>query len=384
MIAAVLKESLPGERRVALIPKDAAALKSKGVDVRVESGAGAEAIHADADYEAAGAAVEADRERLLAAADLLLTVRGIEDGDAGRLKPAAALLGFLNPLDEPERMSRLGANGLSLLAMELVPRITRAQGMDALSSMASIAGYKAVLAAADHAPRMFPMMMTAAGTITPAKVFVLGAGVAGLQAIATARRLGAVVEGYDVRPAVKEQVESLGAKFVELEIDAAKTEGRGGYAAAQSKEFYRKQQEALGKRLAGVDVIIATAAVPGKKAPLLITDKMVDGLRSGAVVVDLAAERGGNCAGSAAGEIVRRNGVTILGPVNVPAEVPAHASQMYSRNVANFVDLLVRGGGFHLDTEDEIIRGALVARGGQVVHDRVAELLAAPRNHRGA
>ena len=379
MIAAVLKESLPGERRVALIPKDAAALKAKGVDVRVEAGAGAEALHADADYEAVGATVEADRERLLAAADLLLTVRGIGDSEAGRLRPGAAVLGFLDPLDEPERMSRLGAKGVALLAMELVPRITRAQGMDALSSMASIAGYKAVLAAADCAPRMFPMMMTAAGTITPAKVFVLGAGVAGLQAIATARRLGAVVEGYDVRSAVKEQVESLGAKFVELDIDVEKTEGQGGYAAAQSQEFYRKQREALGRHLAGVDLIITTAAVPGKKAPLLITAEMMAGLRPGTVIVDLAAERGGNCAGAVAGEVVRRNGVTILGPVNVPAGVPAHASQMYSRNVANFVDILIRDGALQLDMEDEIVRGALVARGGEVVHERVAELLAAPR-----
>lgn len=378
MIAVVLKESLPGERRVALIPKDAAALKKKGVAIHVESGAGAEAFYTDADYETAGATIVPERGELLAAADLVLTVRGIGNAAADGLKSGAWVLGFFDPLDDPERINRLASKGLSLLSMELVPRITRAQGIDALSSMASIAGYKAVLAAADQAPRMFPMMMTAAGTITPAKIFVLGAGVAGLQAIATARRLGAVVEGYDIRPDVKEQVESLGAKFVELDIDIEKTEGQGGYASAQSKEFYQKQQEALGRHLAGVDVIITTAAVPGKKAPLLITAEMMAGLRPGTVIVDLAAERGGNCAGAVAGELVQRNGVTILGPVNIAADVPLHASRMYSRNVANFVELLIGEDGFHPDMEDEIIRGALVAHGGEVVHAGVAELLAVP------
>ncbi len=379
MIAVVLKETLAGERRVALIPKDVAVLTKKGLDIRVEAGAGVEALHSDSDYEAAGATVVATRAALLAEADLLVTVRAVSDADAGMLKSGALVLGFLDPLDEPHRMSRLADKGLSLLSMELVPRITRAQGMDALSSMASIAGYKAVLAAADHAPRIFPMMMTAAGTITPAKVFVLGAGVAGLQAIATARRLGAVVEGYDIRPAVKEQVESLGARFVELKIDVDQEKGEGGYAAAQSKEFYEKQQEALGRHLAGVDVIITTAAIPGRKAPLLITPAMMAGLQPGTVIVDLAAERGGNCAGTVAGEVVHKNGVTILGPVNIPADVPANASQMYSKNVANFVQLLIRDGEFYLDLEDEIIKGSLVAHGGEVVHPRIAEVLNVPR-----
>ncbi len=377
MIVAVPKETLPGERRAALVPKDVATLKKMGVDVIVQSGAGLEALHSDSDYRAAGAVIEADPAQALSNADVVLTVRGVSDSELAHLKSGALVLGFLDPLDEPARMESLAGRGLSLIALELIPRITRAQSMDALSSMASIAGYKAVLIAADHAPRMFPMMMTAAGTMAATKVFVLGAGVAGLQAIATARRLGAIVEGYDIRTAVKEQVESLGARFVELEIDVETAEGAGGYAAAQSAEYYRKQQEALGAHLAAVDVIITTAAIPGRQAPELITQEMLDGLQPGTVLVDLAAERGGNCRASRPGQVIDHNGVTLIGPVNVPADVPLHASQMYSRNIANLTALLIKDGELHLDLEDEIIQGSLVAHGGKVVHSRVAEALEA-------
>ena len=267
-------------------------------------------------------------------------------------------------------MQALASRGVTSFAMELVPRITRAQTMDALSSMASIAGYEAVLLGAEHSPKMFPMQITAAGTITPAKVFVLGAGVAGLQAIATARRLGALVEAYDIRPVVKEEVESLGARFVELEIEA-EAEGQGGYAAAQSEEFQRRQRRLLAERLASVDVVITTAAVPGKRAPILITTDMSGHLRPGAVVIDLAAEKGGNCELTRAGETVEYQGVTIVGPVNLPSRAAYHASQMYSKNIATFVDLLVKGGDLTLDLEDEIIKGTLVTHQGRVVHSAV-------------
>ena len=265
--------------------------------------------------------------------------------------------------------------GLSLLSVEMIPRITRAQAMDTLSSMAMIAGYKAVLLAAQHAPCLFPLMMTAAGTLTPARVFVIGAGVAGLQAIATARRLGAVVEGYDIRPEVKEQVESLGASFVELDVGMEGATGTGGYAAEQSREYYRRQQEALGAHLSSVDAIITTAAVPGRKAPMLLPREITDRLRPGTVIVDLAAERGGNCALTVAGEVVTSNGVIVDGPVNLPSSVPAHASQMYSKNMLNLASLLMTNGEFRLDLEDEIVRGALVAHGGSVVHSAVKEAL---------
>ena len=296
--------------------------------------------------------------------------------EAPNLKTSATVVGFLAPMDEPGQMQALAVEGLSLLAVELIPRITRAQAMDTLSSMAMIAGYKAVILAAQHAPSLFPLMMTAAGTLTPAKVFVIGAGVAGLQAIATARRLGALVEGYDIRPEVKEQVESLGASFVELDIGMERVTGTGGYAAEQSKEYYRRQQEALGEHLSRVDVIITTAAVPGRRAPMLLPTEITDRLRPGTVVVDLAAERGGNCSLTVPGEVVVTNGVTVDGPVNLPSSVPAHASQMYSKNMLNLVSLLLQDGGFHLDTEDEIVRGALVAHGGRIVHPAVKDAIA--------
>lgn len=374
MKVAVPKETRPGERRVALVPKDAAALCKKGAEVAIEAGAGTAALCHDSDYLGSGATV-AGRSDVLAEAELVLTVNGVSPEDSAALSPSAAVIGFLSPLDDPAGMQALAGEGLSLLAVELIPRITRAQAMDTLSSMAMISGYKAVLLAAQHAPRLFPLMMTAAGTLTPAKVFVIGAGVAGLQAIATARRLGALVEGYDIRPEVKEQVESLGASFVELEVGMERATGTGGYAAEQSKEYYRRQQEALGDHLSGVDAIITTAAVPGRKAPMLLPTEITDRLRTGTVIIDLAAERGGNCALTVPGEVVVKDGVIVDGPLNLPSSVPAHASQMYSKNMINLASLLMANGEFLLDLEDEIVRGSLVAHGGSVIHPAVRDAL---------
>lgn len=376
MKVGILQETKSGEQRVALVPKDLSALAKRGAEAIVESGAGQAAFFTDEAYAEAGAQV-ADRQRVLAEAELLLTVRGLDEDDAASARDGAAVAGFLAPLDDPARMGRLAERKLTLLAVEMIPRITRAQSMDALSSMAMIAGYKAVLLAAQHAPCLFPLMMTAAGTLTPARVFVIGAGVAGLQAIATARRLGAQVEGYDIRPEVKEQIESLGASFVELDVGMERATGSGGYAAQQSQEYYRRQQEALGKRLAEVDVVISTAAVPGRRAPVLLPEAIMARLKPGAVVIDLAAERGGNCALTVPGEAVTRDGVVIDGPLNVPATVPAHASQMYSKNMANLASLLISEGELHLNLEDEIVRGALIAHGGEVVNQAVREALAA-------
>jgi NAD(P) transhydrogenase subunit alpha len=381
MLAAVPRETYPDEKRVAIVPRDVAALTKAGLELVIESGAGKPAHHHDAEYEEQGVRVETDRGRLFAQAELILTVRGpgayrdFPESDLGAMKPGAAVVGFLDPLDEPAMMQRLAGRGLTLFSMELMPRITRAQSMDALSSMATVSGYKAVLLAANAAPRMFPMLMTAAGTVTAARVFVLGAGVAGLQAIATARRLGALVDGYDVRPAVKEQVESLGARFVVLDVKTEQAETAGGYAKAQSEEFYRRQQQLLGEHLRGMDVIITTAAVPGRKAPVLITGEMVKGLRPGTVIVDLAAERGGNCALTQPGKTVESGGVLILGPQNLPSELPVHSSQLYSRNLTTYLTHLVKQGTLRLEEEDEIVRETLVARDGNVVHPMVLRAL---------
>jgi NAD(P) transhydrogenase subunit alpha len=381
MIAGIPKETSPNEKRVALVPKDVPALLKAGLEVLIESGAGRASLHEDSEYEAQGARIAASRAALFEQAGLILTVRGpgAHDGfpkaDIEAMKPQTAVVGFLDPLDDPAAMQALAARGLTLLSIELMPRTTRAQSMDALSSMATVSGYKAVLLAADASPRLFPMLMTAAGTVTAARVFILGAGVAGLQAIATARRLGAVVDGYDVRPAVKEQVQSLGARFVELKVETDQAETAGGYAKAQSEEFYRRQQQLLGEHLAAMDVIITTAAVPGKKAPVLITAEMVAGLKPGTVIVDLAAERGGNCALTKPGETVNHEGVLILGPVNLPSELPVHASQMYSKNLVTYLTHLVKNGNMQLNQEDEIISGTLVAHGGQVVHPMVKQSL---------
>ena len=376
MRVGIPKETWPGETRVAVIPAGAATLKKAGLDVAVESGAGAAAGFTDDAYRQQGAAILTAAE-LFEGADLLLTVRATPP--AGPLHAGQAVIGFADPLGAPDAIHKFAASGATLLSMELMPRITRAQSMDALSSMATIAGYKGVLLAANAAPRMFPMLMTAAGTISSARVFIVGAGVAGLQAIATARRLGAKVEAYDVRPAVKEQVQSLGGKFVELPIESADSEDKGGYAKAQDESFYRRQREMMLKVVAANDVVITTALIPGKKAPILLTTEMVDAMAPGSVVVDLAAERGGNCELTRPDEIVHHNGVTIVGPSNPPALVPYHASQMYSKNIITFVTHLLGKTGAQqstlpIDTTDEITRETLLTRDGAVVHPRVLEL----------
>jgi NAD(P) transhydrogenase subunit alpha len=380
MKVGVPKETWAGETRVALIPASAAALKKSGLDVVVERSAGEAAGFTDAAFEQAGATV-AGRADVFAAADIVLQVRAIP-ADLGALRPGQVVIGFADPLGAPDDVRVLASRGVTAFSMELMPRITRAQSMDALSSMATIAGYKGVLLAADRLPRMFPMMMTAAGTLAAAKVFVVGAGVAGLQAIATSRRLGAKVEAYDVRPAVKEQVQSLGARFVEMDLETQNAEDKGGYAKAQDESFYRRQREMMLRVVAATDVVITTALIPGKKAPTLVTQEMVEAMAPGSVVVDLAAERGGNCALTKPDEVVVHNGVAIIGPSNPPALVPYHASQMYSKNITTFLSHLLGKDGakkpsLELDLSDEITRETLLAKDGDVVHSRVRELLGA-------
>ncbi len=381
MVVGIPAETFPGERRVATVPGVLPALTKAGLDVLVGPGAGAPAGFPDAEYVEKGASLAADRAHLFATADVVLQVRALgANPDAGRadlelIRPGQVVIGLSEPLGAPAAARELAGRGATAFSMELIPRITRAQSMDALSSMATIAGYKAVLVAAEALPRMFPMMMTAAGTVTPARVFVVGAGVAGLQAIASARRLGAKVEAYDVRPAVKEQVESLGASFVDLPLDTAGSEDAGGYAKAQDEAFYARQREMMGRVVAGSDVVITTALIPGRPAPVLVTDEMVAGMTPGSVVVDLAAERGGNVEPSRPDEAVTAHGATVLGPTNLPSTVPYHASQMYARNVSALLLHLVRDGAVALDPDDEITAGTLVSRDGEVVHPRVRELL---------
>ena len=377
----VPRESWPGEARVALIPAGVAALKKMGLDVAVEQDAGTRAGFTDAAYREAGADV-VSRADVFGSSDILVQVRSVPP-DAALRRRGQTVIGFADPLGAPDGIRDLASRGITAFSMELMPRITRAQSMDALSSMATIAGYKGVLMAADHLPRMFPMLMTAAGTVASARVFIVGAGVAGLQAIATAKRLGAKVEAYDVRPAVKEQVQSLGARFVEMPLEAADAEDQGGYARAQDEAFYRRQREMMLRVVAGSDVVVTTALIPGKKAPTLLTREMVEAMAPGSVVVDLAAERGGNCELTKADETVVHNGVTILGPSNPPALVPYHASQMYSKNVTTFLAHLLGKDGarkpsLEIDAADEITRETLLARDGDVVHPRVKELLEAP------
>jgi NAD(P) transhydrogenase subunit alpha len=381
MIVGVPKETFPGETRVSLVPAALGPLRNKGLEVIVETGAGANAGYSDQLYEEKGAGIVPSRSELFARADVITQVRAlganpeVGKSDLELFREGQIVIGTCDPLIMHDANRSLADRGVSLLSLELMPRITRAQSMDILSSMATIAGYKAVLIAADTLPKMFPMMMTAAGTISPAKVFVVGAGVAGLQAIATAKKLGAVVEAYDVRPAVKEQVESLGGKFVELELETGDAEDAGGYARAMDEEFYRKQREMMIKVVAASDVVITTAAVPGKKAPILVTEEMVEGMQPGSVIVDLAAERGGNCEITRPGETVSAHGVTIMGPLNVPATIPFHASQMFSKNVATFLLHLVGEGTVRIDPEDEITAGTLVTHQGKIVHPLVLELM---------
>ncbi len=381
MIAGVLKETFPGEKRVAIIPVGVQTLVKNGLEVLVESGAGEAAGFPDAQYQERGAKIAKDRKEVLSTADILLQVRSLganpEKGlaDVANMKPGQIQVGFMEPLTAKKELEALAKQKVTSFSMELVPRITRAQSMDALSSMANLAGYKAVLLAANYLPKIFPMMMTAAGTIVAAKVFIVGAGVAGLQAIATARRMGAVVHAYDVRPAVKEQVQSLGAKFVEMELDAAGAQDKGGYAKEMGEEFYRKQRELMAKVVAESDVVITTAAVPGKKAPVLVTEEMVKHMHPGSVIVDLAAERGGNCEATEPGKVVQKHGVTIAGPLNLASEIPFNSSQTYSKNLTNFMALLVKKGQLELNMEDEIIRESMVTRDGQVANPRVKEAL---------
>ena len=385
MIVGVPKEAFPGERRVAIVPGVVPALTKASLDVLVEPSAGAEAGFPDAAYTESGARLAASRAQLLADADIVLQVRSPgAAGEAGRadleqFRAGQAIIGLSDPLGEPAAAQAVAERGVIAFSMELIPRITRAQSMDALSSMATIAGYKAVLLAAAALPRMFPMMMTAAGTITPAKVFVVGAGVAGLQAIASARRIGARVEAYDVRPVVKEQVESLGASFVELPLETEGAEDAGGYAKAQDESFYRRQRETMARVVAASDVVITTALIPGKTAPTLVTADAVAGMSPGSVIVDLAAERGGNCELTQGDEtVVTGNGVTILGPTNLPATVPYHASQMYAKNISTLLLHLVKEGALALDMDDEITAGTLVSRDGAVAHPRIRDLVGAP------
>ena len=381
MVIGIPKETFPGERRVALIPSAIPALTRAGLDILVETSAGDNAGFSDTAYKESGASIALSRGEVFASSDIILQVRAIgANPDAGRsdielMKQGQVLIGFLDSLTSSMMIREAAAKGVTAFAIEFIPRISRAQSMDALSSMASVAGYKAVLLAAERLPRMFPMLMTAAGTVSPARVFVIGAGVAGLQAIATSRRLGAVVEAYDVRPTVRQEVESLGARFVELPLDTAGGGDAAGYARALGEDFYRRQRELMSLVVSRNDVVITTAAVPGKKAPLLITREMVAGMAPGSVIVDLAAERGGNCESTRPGDTVVEHGVTILGPVNLTSTVPYHASQLYAKNISSFLLHLIKDGELKIDLEDIIIRDTLIMQGGKVVHPKILEII---------
>ena len=384
MIVGVPRESFPGERRVGLVPALIPSLTKAGLEVNVEAGAGSEAGYPDADYVSAGARILPTRSDVFGAADVLIQVLsyGSNDktgeADLPLFRRDQALIGFLRPLGSLQTIQQIASKGVTAFSVELMPRTTRAQSMDALSAMATISGYKAVVLAADTLPKIFPMLTTAAGTITPARVLVIGCGVAGLQAIATARRLGAVVSAYDLRPVVKEQVQSLGGRFVELEVEVKDAQDERGYARAQDESFYKRQRELLGKVVAENDVVITTAVVPGKKSPILVTEEMVAGMRPGSVIVDLASERGGNCEVTSTGEKIVKHGVTIIGLINVASTVPYHASQMYARNVTAFLLHLVKEGKLLLNMEDQIVRDTLLTHGGEVVNARLREFYSLP------
>ena len=368
----VLNESQSGEARAALMPESVKKLVALGVTVAIESGAGLGAARTDNDYHEAGAEISADRRELLTSADILVTVNRPSPDIFKTLKPGAVVLGFLRPLDEPQALQAAVSANVTTFAMELVPRITRAQAMDALSSMATVAGYKAVLLGASYIPRMFPLLMTAAGTVPPARVLVLGAGVAGLQAIATARRLGAVVEGYDVRAAAGEQVRSLGATFLEVDLGGLKTEDAGGYAVELTEEALKRGRDLIAEHAKTADVVITTAQVPGRRAPMLMDESAVKGMKRGSVIIDLAGSTGGNVVGGKPDETVERNGVTIMAPTNLPATVPVHASQLYSRNVTAFLGLLIKDGQLNIDMNDDVVGPSCVTHAGQFVNQRVA------------
>jgi proton-translocating NAD(P)+ transhydrogenase subunit alpha len=366
MRVGVPKETSPGERRVALVPELVPKLTGLGLEVSVQAGAGVAAGFPDLSYSAKGARVEPE---VLAAADIVLKVRRPSADEINRLCPGSTLIGLLDPYAADDVIQRLAERRVTALAMELMPRIARAQPMDALSAMSAIAGYKAVLLAANHLPKFFPLLMTAAGTIPPARVFVIGAGVAGLEAIGTAKRLGAVVEAYDTRPAVKEEVESVGARFVELSLDTKDAEEKGGYARAESPEFYSKQQEMMSRHVSAADVVITAALVRGHQAPILITEEMVRSMKPGSVIVDLASEQGGNCALTEPGRSLVRDGVTIVGPTNIPSSMPFHASEMYARTVNNFFMHLFHEGSIRIAPDDELARATLLTHSGDIVHD---------------
>ncbi len=367
----VPRETVPGERRVALVPETAARLVKQGNEVVVERGAGTEAAFVDGAYEQAGARIVDDAFD----ADLVVKVQRPSADELSKLRPGQLLIAFLAPLVDPRFAETLAQRGVTALSMDAIPRITRAQPMDALSSQATVAGYKAVLLAAGALPRFFPMLTTAAGTIAPAKAFVIGAGVAGLQAIATARRLGAVVEAFDTRPVVKEQVQSLGARFLEVDLGES-GEGAGGYAKELSEEAHRKEVELLAKAVKDNDIVVTTAAIPGRKAPVLITKEMVPNMRPGSVIVDLAAETGGNCELTEPGKTVVTSDVTIIGTTNLPSTMPYHASQMYSRNIASLLALFLKDGKAEIDLTDDVLKGTVITQGGQVIHDATKKLLA--------
>src|SRR5690348_8424791 len=385
MIVGVPRESFPGERRVALVPAVLPNLTKAGLEVMVEAGAGASAGYPDADYTAKGAKIVTNRADVFRAADIVVQILcyGSNDrtgkADVPLFRSGQVLIGFLRPLGSIETIQEIAAKGVTSFSVELMPRTTRAQSMDVLSSMATICGYKAVVLAADTSPRIFPMLTTAAGTITPGRVFVIGAGVAGLQAIATARRLGAVASAYDLRPAAKEQVQSLGGRFVELPIEAKDAEDARGYARAQDETFYQRQRELLGRVVAETDVVITAAVIPGKKSPILVTKEMVASMAPGSVILDLAAERGGNCELTRTGQTVIEHGVTIIGAINFASGVPYHASQMYARNLTAFLQYLVKDGKLQLNVEDEIIRDTLVTHDGEIVNQRVREFFSLPQ-----
>lgn len=381
MRIAIAKEIEVGERRVALVPDTVGRLVKQGLDVCVEAGAGERSYFSDAAYEAAGATVIQDSAQLWQEADVVLKVNPPRDRDDGQsevslLRPGSTLICFLNPLGDPALVQRLAEQQVTAFSMELIPRTSRAQSMDALSSQAGVAGYKAALIAAAALPKFFPMLTTAAGTIPPAKVFIMGAGVAGLQAIATCRRLGAVVEAFDIRPAVKEEVQSLGAKFVEVALDED-TVAAGGYAKEISEAAKERSRQVITEHVRHADAIITTAQVPGRTAPILVTEEMVAQMKPGAVIVDLAAEQGGNCACTEPGKDVVKNGVTIIGTINLPATMPVHASQMYAKNISTLLNLLVKDGALNLNFADDIIHSACITSAGEIRNQRVKDALAA-------
>ncbi|MGH9494688.1 MAG: Re/Si-specific NAD(P)(+) transhydrogenase subunit alpha [Candidatus Sulfotelmatobacter sp.] len=384
MIVGVPKESYPGERRVALVPVVIPNLTKAGLEVIVETGAGVEAGYPDAAYAEKGAKIVSDPAAVFGAADIVTQVLCYGSNDAtGKadlplMRRGQVIVGFLRPFGSSEVLQQIAQAGVTALSIELMPRTTRAQSMDALSSMGTVCGYKAVLLAAETSPRIFPMMTTAAGTITPARVFVIGAGVAGLQAISTARRLGAVASAYDMRPAAKEQVQSLGGRFVELPIEAQNAQDARGYGTAQDETFYARQRELLTRVVADSDIVISAAVIPGKKSPVLITADMVKGMAPGSVIVDLAAERGGNCELTHTGETVVAHGVTIIGAINLASSVPYHASQMYARNLTAYLTYMVKDGKLQTNVQDEIVRETLITKGGEVVNARVREFFKMP------